>query len=77
MFKQGIHSSGAIAILALALAGSVFAPAHADDQERRFAKGSPSDHPSLSPEATLFVTDADISKREGVAGIGEAGVHSS
>ena len=35
MFKQGIHSSGAIAILALALAGSVFAPAHADDQERR------------------------------------------
>jgi hypothetical protein len=40
----------------------------ADPQERRFAKGSPSDHPSLSPEATLFVTDADITKREGVEG---------
>lgn len=39
-----------------------------DNQERRFAKGSPSDHPSLSPDATLFVTDADLTKREGVAG---------
>ncbi|HEX3134888.1 MAG TPA: biopolymer transporter Tol, partial [Planctomycetota bacterium] len=40
----------------------------ADNQEHRFAKGSPSDHPSLSPDATLFVTDADLTKREGVAG---------
>lgn len=40
----------------------------ADNQNRVFAKGSPSDHPSLSPEATLFVTDADLTKREGVAG---------
>lgn len=40
----------------------------ADNQQRRFAKGSPSDHPSLSPDATLFVTDADLTKREGVAG---------
>jgi len=40
----------------------------ANKQNRQFAKGSPSDHPSLSPEATLFVTDADITKREGVAG---------
>jgi Tol biopolymer transport system component len=41
----------------------------ADQQSQRFAKGSPSDHPSLSPDATLFVTDADLTKREGVAGV--------
>ena len=38
-------------------------------QNRQFAKGSPSDHPSLSPDASLFVTDADLTKREGVDGV--------
>jgi hypothetical protein len=36
-----------------------------DGANRQFAKGSPSDHPSLSPDGRLFVTDADISRREG------------
>jgi hypothetical protein len=41
----------------------------ADSTSRMYAKGSPSDHPSLSPDATVFVTDADLTKREGVAGV--------
>src|SRR5690606_10969323 len=31
---------------------------------RRHAEGSPSDHPSVSPDGSLFVTDANISRRE-------------
>jgi Tol biopolymer transport system component len=31
---------------------------------KRFAPGSPSDHPTLSPDGNLFVTDADVTKRE-------------
>lgn len=39
-----------------------------DNGSRAFAKGSPSDHPSLAPDTSVFVTDADLTKREGVPG---------
>lgn len=37
----------------------------ATSANRQFAIGSPSDHPGISPDGRLFVTDADISRREG------------
>jgi hypothetical protein len=40
-----------------------------DDTSRMYAKGSPSNHPSLSPDMSVFVTDADLTKREGNAGV--------
>lgn len=33
-------------------------------QSQRFAPSSPSNHPSLSPDGRVFVTDADVSKRD-------------
>lgn len=37
----------------------------ATGKTRHFAPGSPSDHPTMSPDGKVFLTDADISKREG------------
>ena len=33
-------------------------------QTTRFARSSPSNHPTLSPDGTIFVTDADVSRRD-------------
>ncbi len=33
-------------------------------QSTRFARSSPSDHPSMSPDGHVFVTDADVSRRD-------------
>lgn len=33
-------------------------------QTKRYSPSSPSDHPTLSPDARIFVTDADVSKRD-------------
>ena len=32
-------------------------------KSKRFSPSSPSDHPSLSPDGKIFVTDADVTKR--------------
>jgi Tol biopolymer transport system component len=33
-------------------------------RSRRYAPSSPSNHPTLSPNGTVFVTDADVSRRD-------------